>query len=402
MNTRPPFSKALAAMTLAFSLTLGMVDRAALVMASPRMAAPALTSGTRTSPHSVLAGLGGVMVAVAYSPTKTLAPTSARLSGPSPVELKKWGLSAELLQAELEVLLRRQGIDVYPHLASQDVLEAWRFEGEPTLTIVPRLSGKPRELRQGRLQFSSSVRLHQKVTLSRDPQAIISAPTWEAASETIVGATPQECRSQVRHLVQQFVSAYQEANRGRTVHEVQLPGTNSPFASHPPLISQSASWKTVGVGREPQVSSTGKGGATLELSAAPVGFPYTYQYGGASRTLSVNLQRYPVLVAYVNRIHEGSYAHLDVEARDAQGQQLQGRSTPTLRQPGLTYLDLGELWGAQPRVIETRLIVGGSLSGASCDYVWLRFVSREELARLQSQFPFSTTPGINESTAFTR
>ena len=149
-------------------------------------------------------------------------------------------------------------------------------------------------------------------------------------------------------------------------------------------MNEPGRWQPAGAGIEPDVFSARRGRVTLRLPHVPEGFPHAYQWGGVTRRADVDLGRYPVLVAYVSGVREGSYAHLDLEERDYGGRPVRALRTPTLRGPGLTVLDVGREWGPETRRMHLRLIVGGPLSGASCEYSWVRFVRREDVPRLEA------------------
>ncbi|HTE20022.1 MAG TPA: hypothetical protein VK689_16785 [Armatimonadota bacterium] len=144
-------------------------------------------------------------------------------------------------------------------------------------------------------------------------------------------------------------------------------------------------WGPIGAGIAPEVFVARAGIVGLRLPQAPDGFPYPYQWGGVTRRVNVDLGRYPMLVAYVSRVQDGSYAHLDVEERARDGRPIRTLRTPTLHAPGLIVLDVGREWGPQTRRMHLRLIAGGPLSGASCEYDWVGFVRREDIPRLQAQ-----------------
>jgi hypothetical protein len=90
-----------------------------------------------------------------------------------------------------------------------------------------------------------------------------------------------------------------------------------------------------------------------------------------------------VLMARVSSLQEGTYAHLDIEERDFNGRPVHSWRSPTLVHPGITAIDLGKEIGPTVRRLTLRLIVGGKLAGAKCDYSWVRFVRRGDVARLQ-------------------
>ena len=146
-----------------------------------------------------------------------------------------------------------------------------------------------------------------------------------------------------------------------------------------------SAWQPLGGENEPDVFATRLGAMTLRLPHVSEGFPHTYQWGGVTRRAGVDLSRYPVLVAYVSRVQDGSYAHLDLEERNHAGRPVRSLRTPVLQGRGLSILDVGQAWGTQTRRIHLRLIVGGPLSGASCEYAWVRFVRREDVPELQAR-----------------
>lgn len=127
-------------------------------------------------------------------------------------------------------------------------------------------------------------------------------------------------------------------------------------------------------GNRPQSWLAEGGGLALRLPQVPDGWPYTYQWGGATREAVVDLGRYPVLLARVDAVR--GYAHLDLEERDTAGKPVRGRRTPTLVAPGLIRLDLGDA-ARNARRLALRLVVGGPNEGASATYRWVRFASRE-------------------------
>lgn len=130
------------------------------------------------------------------------------------------------------------------------------------------------------------------------------------------------------------------------------------------------------------IAAPGRRGALkLRMPPAREGFPHSYQWGGVTRTATVDLERYPVLVASIRSVGEGSYAHLDVEERV--GLARASVRTPAVHGPGLSVLDLGKEWGPRRGRVHLRLIVGGPLSGASAEYAWIRFVRREEVPCLK-------------------
>jgi hypothetical protein len=147
-------------------------------------------------------------------------------------------------------------------------------------------------------------------------------------------------------------------------------------------LNNPSKWQPLGLENAADVFAERPGAVTLRLPHVPVGWPYTYQWSGITRTAVVDLGRYPVLVACVTKVQRNSYAHLDVEERDYFGKPVRIERTSTLVEPGLSVLDCGDIWGRDVRRLTLRLIVGGANEGASCEYAYVRFVRREDLPYL--------------------
>lgn len=145
-----------------------------------------------------------------------------------------------------------------------------------------------------------------------------------------------------------------------------------------------AGWAPREGGMKADVYAESPGAMTLRLARVPDGFPYGYQWGGLTREASVDLGRYPVLVARVLDVVPKSYTHLDVETRDYAGKPVTTLRTPTLYEAGLIVFDLGDTLGTDVRRLTLRINVGGALEGAKCTYGWVRFVSREDAATLRA------------------
>lgn len=148
-------------------------------------------------------------------------------------------------------------------------------------------------------------------------------------------------------------------------------------------MNRLGTWKPLAMENQPDIYAARPGLLTLRLPHVPSGFPYAYQWSGVTRSLSADLAHYPVLVAHVSRLDTGSYAHLEAEERDIAGHAVHIWRSPTLTRPGLTILDLGKEMGPSVWRLTLRLIVGGKLEGAECNYNWVRFVRREDVAYLQ-------------------
>lgn len=142
-------------------------------------------------------------------------------------------------------------------------------------------------------------------------------------------------------------------------------------------------WHPIGLENQPDIYAAEPGLLTLRLPHVPDGYTYQYQWSGVTRSLSADLGHYPVLVANVSSLDAGSYAHLDIEERGINGRPSHTWRSPTLTKPGLTIVDLGKEIEPTVRRLNLRLIVGGRLAGAKCEYNWVRFVRREDVAYLQ-------------------
>ena len=168
-------------------------------------------------------------------------------------------------------------------------------------------------------------------------------------------------------------------------------GQTGPVRSRPPAIevgwhdemNDPSLWRPLGLENQPDIYASRPGALTLRLPHVPDGFPYLYQWSGVTRSISTDLGRFPVLVADVGSLGDGSYAHLEVEVRDIHGRPVRTWRSPTLVRSGLTALDLGKELGPDVWRLTLRLIVGGKLAGAKCEYNWIRFVRRQDMARLR-------------------
>lgn len=143
-------------------------------------------------------------------------------------------------------------------------------------------------------------------------------------------------------------------------------------------------WHQLGMENPPDVYAARKGSVTLRLPHVPDGYPYQFQWSGVTRAVSADLGRYPILMARISSLEEGSYAHLDVEERDITGKAVRSWRSPTLTRPGITLVDMGKAAGADTRRLTLRLIIGGKLTGARGEYDWVRFVNRNDAAFLQA------------------
>ena len=155
-------------------------------------------------------------------------------------------------------------------------------------------------------------------------------------------------------------------------------------------MNDRALWKPLGTENPPDIYASRPGLLTLRLPHVPDGYRYTYQWSGVARSISADLATYPVLIARVSSIDEGSYAHLLIDERDVSGHMVRSWRSPTLTRPGLTFIDLGKEIAPDVRRLTLQLVVGGKLSGAKCEYDWMRFVRRKDVAYLQE------VPGLQD------
>ncbi len=152
-------------------------------------------------------------------------------------------------------------------------------------------------------------------------------------------------------------------------------------------MNEPLAWRPVSPPDRLRVEMAAKepGAVSLTLPRVPDGWPYSYQWGAAEREAAVDLARFPVLVARVTRVSENGYAHLEVGTGAAAEKPVRSE---TQTAPGLIVTDVaralsgGAAFAGRQR-LALRLIAGGANAGASCDYAYVRFVSREDAARLR-------------------
>jgi hypothetical protein len=163
-----------------------------------------------------------------------------------------------------------------------------------------------------------------------------------------------------------------------------VPARQSVVAGWADELNSLTGWAPREGGMKADVYAESPGAMTLRLAHVPDGFPYSYQWGGVTREASVDLGRYPVLMARVLDVSPRGYTHLDVESRDYSGKPVTTLRTPTLTEAGLIVFDLGDSLGTDVRRLTLRINVGGALEGAKCTYGWVRFVSRADMERLKA------------------
>jgi len=114
----------------------------------------------------------------------------------------------------------------------------------------------------------------------------------------------------------------------------------------------------------------------LSLGHVPDNWPYTYQWSGVTQDASVDVARFPVLMAKVNWVQ--GYAHMDIDVLDAQDRAVKTLRSSTLNGQGISTVDLvGSLDPAYYR-LRLRLIVGGDNAGCAAIYDWVRFVGKKD------------------------
>lgn len=162
--------------------------------------------------------------------------------------------------------------------------------------------------------------------------------------------------------------------------QADAPGSRCPLI---PLASPDAGWSDelnsihrwdqASPGHPATVSVPKPGAMELRLGSVPAGWPYAYQWSGVTRDATVDVGRFPILSAEVARVH--GYAHLEVEALDANDKPFKSFRGTTLQNPGVSTCDLRS--GLDPAIyrLRIRLIVGGPNEGCSATYHWVRFTA---------------------------
>jgi hypothetical protein len=127
-------------------------------------------------------------------------------------DVERLAFSAQQLQADIELRLRRAGVPI-PLTGT-----------EPILHVVLSVESVP-EIR-GFYVYALDISVLQSAVLERDPTLLaISAPTWEVNSLGIVGRDRlKDLRPRVLDRVDQFVNAYYAANPERTPVQGPKPG----------------------------------------------------------------------------------------------------------------------------------------------------------------------------------
>lgn len=146
-------------------------------------------------------------------------------------------------------------------------------------------------------------------------------------------------------------------------------------------------WRVLAVENRPSVTAPARGSLKLSLSKVPTGWPYTFQWSGVQRDITVDIGRHPFLSAQVADVT--GYGHLDIDVLDRQGKAVKTLRTSTLQTPGVCFIDLSKDLDPAVYRLRLRLIVGGPNEGSSVTYNWVRFTSKQDGERLLADPGFS-------------
>lgn len=146
-------------------------------------------------------------------------------------------------------------------------------------------------------------------------------------------------------------------------------------------------WHVLAVENRPGVTAPARGSLKLSLSKVPTGWPYTFQWSGVQRDVTVDIGRHPFLAAQVAEV--AGYGHLDIDVLDRQGKAVKTLRTSTLQAPGVCFIDLSKDLDPAVYRLRLRLIVGGPNEGCSVTYNWVRFTSKQHGERLLADPGFS-------------
>jgi hypothetical protein len=135
-------------------------------------------------------------------------------------------------------------------------------------------------------------------------------------------------------------------------------------------------WSVYNKDRAPSMTITGKG-LKITLSSVPKGWPYEYQWTGARRKAQIDVSRFGRLVADVPEVSKGSYAHFEIGILDAKGREVKALRSASVTEPGQIDFDLSAQLLPAIYTMDIRLIVGGSNTGASATYRWVRALPQE-------------------------
>lgn len=94
------------------------------------------------------------------------------------------------------------------------------------------------------------------------------------------------------------------------------PPSLKPYQWHDEMDNPLAAWTLTGSQNDPVPGVESPGVLTLTMPQVPVGYPHSYQWRAVTRTIAINTEQTPLLVARVSRLSDGGHTHLDVEVRD--------------------------------------------------------------------------------------
>jgi hypothetical protein len=156
----------------------------------------------------------------------------------------------------------------------------------------------------------------------------------------------------------------------------------SPFQQHAILVGwadeldQPGRWSPLGVLNQARLNVAEPGKLLLSLGQVPTDWPYTYQWGGFAQDATVDVARFPVLMARV--LWVVGYAHMDIDVLDGNGKAVKTIRSSTLNGPGISTIDLSGALDPATYHLRLRLIVGGQNSGCSATYDWVRFLKKDD------------------------
>lgn len=146
-------------------------------------------------------------------------------------------------------------------------------------------------------------------------------------------------------------------------------------------------WRMLAVENRPRMTAPVRGALRLELARVPDGWPYSYQWSGVEREVTVDIGRHPFLTAHAAEV--AGYGHVDVDVLDREGKTVKNFRTSSVQASGVCFLDLSKDLDPAIYRLRLRLIVGGPIEGCSVTYNWVRFTSKQDGERLLADPGFS-------------
>jgi hypothetical protein len=122
---------------------------------------------------------------------------------PLAAEIEQDGLTQKSIQDDVEIQLRRAGINTVPEK------EAFDVPGNPYLYVNSHVLNLPATKEY---IYSIRVSFHQNVYSLREPTIIVGAATWSSAN--IIGITGNliKIRASIKNQVATFIEAYRSVN----------------------------------------------------------------------------------------------------------------------------------------------------------------------------------------------